>query len=194
MEVTTDSQSNIYITTTEDNCLHKFNKDGTHIKTVTGTGHKGGQFSFPNGMCIFEDQFLYVCDSKNSRVLVFDLSLKYLSEVRGRFVAPTNIAIDTSGKIYLCDAKRGCIQVLFPNGQHVHTITHQLMSIPVTVRIFGEVLYVCAANKNCVLAFTLLGEYIGSFGKGHLSFPEGIAIDEDGYFYVSNQRQSILIL
>ena len=61
------------------------------MKTVTGTGRIGGQFSFPNGMYIFEDRFLYVCDSNNSRVLVFDLNLKYLSEFKGHFVEPTDI-------------------------------------------------------------------------------------------------------
>ena len=74
----------------KDNSLHKFTKDGTHVKTVTGTRRIGGQFSFPNGIYIFKDRFLYVCDSDNSRVLVFDLNLKYLSEVKGRFVYPTD--------------------------------------------------------------------------------------------------------
>ena len=110
MEITTDSQSNIYVTTAEDNCLHKFTKDGTHIKTVTGSGHKGGQFNLPNGMCIVEDQFLYVCDTKNHRVLVFDLNLQFLQAIHECF--PTGIDVDSSGTLYISNDVGGTIHAL----------------------------------------------------------------------------------
>ena len=194
MEVTTDIQSNIYVTEVKGNCdsLHKFTKDGTHIKTITGTGHKGGQFSFPNGMCIFKDRFLYVCDSNNSRVLVFDLNLKYLSEVSRHFVWPSGLDVDTSGKLYVCDYRGGCISVLTHSGQHLHTLSQHLTK-PVNVRILGKVLYVNDANKNCILSFTLSGDFVGSFGQEYLEYPEGLAIDEDGFFYVSKQRKGVLV-
>ena len=191
-EITTDSQLNIYVTTGTENSLLKFKKDGTYIKTVTGTGRRGGQFDFPSGMCITKDRVLYVCDSNNSRVLAFDLNLKYLSQVRACFVLPSSLDADTSGKLYICDHLGVSIKVLAPNGHHLHTISHYL-SRPVNVRIFGEVLYVSDQNRNCVSAFTLSGEYIGLFGQEYLESPEGLAIDKDGYFYISSKRQSIIV-
>ena len=191
-EVTTDSQSNMYVATTGDNCLHKFSKEGVHIKTVSGTGKKGDHFRYPSGMHTFEDRLLFVCDSENSRVLVFDTDLKYQSTIPRHFFWPSTIVTDNSGRIYICDHEKGRVQVLSQYKQHLFDIAHTLQQ-PITAHIFRELLYVTDQMENCVTVFTLSGNLVGSFGQNHLCAPEGLAIDEDGFIYVTNDRQNILI-
>ena len=82
---------------------------------------------------------------------------------------------------------------LLRNGQHLYNIKHQLMSRPVSLRIFSEVLYVSDYDRNCVLSFTLSGDYVGSFGQKYLKGPEGLTIDEDGFFYISNDPTGIFV-
>ena len=40
---------------------------------------------------------------------------------------------------------------------------------------------------------TTSGELVAQVGEGYLQTPEGIAIDEDGYVYVTSHQTKILI-
>ena len=141
-----DGESNIYITTFGDNRLHKYNKDGIHIKSVSGTRKKGDQFKFPNGMCISKNSYLCVCDTHNYRILVFDTCLNYLRalNIRGQ---PINVE-EFAGKLYVSiEIPHGCIEVLTMNGMPLHTIRHQALRIPVTARVRNNLLYVAGLWK-----------------------------------------------
>ena len=191
-ESTTDDNSNIYVTTLGDNLLHKFSKEGTHIKTVSGTGESGGCFSFPNGMCIVDNQSLYVCDTGNCRVLLFDTDLNYLRafNLTGK---PTSVDV-RNGKMYVCiNELNGYIEVLTMNGVSLHKIRHRKLKKPLTAKVYNNLLYVTDYRRGCVAVFTLDGDRVGSFGNGQLFQPEGLAMDNDGYFYVSNNRKNILV-
>ena len=77
-EITTDSQSGaIFVTTTDKHEVHKFTKNGDLIKTVGGLGSQPGQFNFPNGLRVSRQSELYICDSNNHRIQIFDLDLNF---------------------------------------------------------------------------------------------------------------------
>ena len=77
-EITTDPQSGaIFVTTTDKHEVHKFTKNRGLIKTVGGRGSQPGQFKFPNGLRISRQSELYVCDSFNQRIQIFDQDLKF---------------------------------------------------------------------------------------------------------------------
>ena len=75
--MTADGNMNIYVCTIRDNKVHKFSKDGTLIKSIGMTGTRPGQFNFPNGVQINNYGDLYLCDSGNNRMQVFDLDLNF---------------------------------------------------------------------------------------------------------------------
>ena len=190
-ESTSDRESNIYIATVEDNLLHKFSKDGTHIKMASGTGEPGGQFGHPNGLRILHNT-LFVCDTFNDRVVVFDTDLNYLSTLT-TCPQPSSIDIDAAGRMYISmHIHNGYIRVLDTDWKLLYDISHSSLNRPVTVKIFNDLLYVTDIKMNCVVIFTLLGEFVGSFGHAHLVKPEGIAIDNDGYVFVTNNRNVVV--
>ena len=186
----TDHMFNVYVTTLGDNHLHKFSKDGTHIKSVSGTGKRGGGFNFPNGMLIIED-FLYVCDTKRNRLVQFTTDLEYILtiDIDGMPVSINGYA----NKMYVCIKDCRSIKVLGMYGQPLQDLSHTALNRPVTTAIFSNLLYVTDCKNHHVAIFTLSGDYIGSFGDGHLRIPEGIAIDDDGYFYITNSRKNVLV-
>ena len=187
-----DGNSNIYVTTIGDNLLHKFRKDGTHVKTVSGTGTKEGQFNFPNGMCVVDNHSLYVCDTKNCRVLLFDTDLNYMKTIK---TSGTPASVDIyDRKMYVTINKRnGYIEVLTASGVSLHRIGSQALNIPVTAKVYNNLLYVTDFGNNCIDVLTLDGNLVGSFGHGQLMQPEGIAMDDDGYVYVSSGRKNVLV-
>ena len=187
-----DGNSNIYVTTMGDNLLHKFRKDGTHVKTVSGTGTKEGQFNFPNGMCVVDNHSLYVCDSWNYQVLLFDTDLNYMKTIK---TSGTPASVDIyDRKMYVTINKlNGYIEVLTMSGVSLHRIGSLALNFPVTAKVYNNLLYVTDPEPNCIVVLTLDGNLVGSFGHGQLIRPEGITMDDDGYVYVSNGRKNVLV-
>ena len=190
---TTDSESNIYVATIGDNVVHKFSKEGTHIKSVSGggTGENGGHFKLPNAMCVVENHLLYVCDAKRNRIVRLNTDLDYLYTIAIEGM-PISISVNDN-KMYVCIKDSELIRVLDMNGQQLHNIGHTALYIPVTTAVFDNLLYVTDFENHCVVIFTLGGNFVGSFGHGHLCSPEGLTIDDDGYFYITNNRMNVMV-
>ena len=66
-----DSQGNVYVAEALRNRIQIFNKNGTFLMDFGSDGTAAGEFSMPAGMFIFKDR-LYICDSRNGRVQVFE--------------------------------------------------------------------------------------------------------------------------
>ena len=63
----------------ESHRLSKFNSEGKLLKTVGGEGGRTGQFDCPYGIALSKGDKLFVCDSGNHRIQVFDTNLKLIS-------------------------------------------------------------------------------------------------------------------
>ena len=103
---------------------------------VTSTGSHGsqpGMFDRPNGLCVGLDGSVYVCDSENHRIQVFDQDLKFtrafggLGTGCGKFLWPSNIVVtsdddDWSELVYVSELHNHRIQCLTSRGDHVRFI------------------------------------------------------------------------
>ena len=200
-EITTDSQSGaIFVTTTDKHEVHKFTKNGDLIKTVGGLGSQAGQFNFPNGLRVSRQSELYICDSDNDRIQIFDLDLNF-KRVLGtdRYLLteamPSDVDFDSIGNIYIICNGRDCIIVFSPAEQLLRTIGVERgypFYRPLNLVFYKELMYITEYDGNRVSVITP-GDIVAQFGKGHLQKPEGIAIDEDGYVYVTSHESKILI-
>ena len=169
------------------------------IMASTGTeGDAPGRFDFPNGIQLSKDGELFVCDTRNHRIQVFDKDLNLIRILgkkgngKGYFTSPDDLSFDDRGNIYVVECGNCRVQVLTPQGQHIiRNIggpgTHQgQFANPVSPAIHRGLLYVtdCLKNKG-VSVFKLTGEFVVSFGEGILQKPECITIDDNGFVYVS---------
>ena len=200
-EITTDPQSGaIFVTTTDKHEVHKFTKNGDLIKTVGGFGSQPGQFNYPNGLRISGQSELYVCDSDNDRIQIFDLDLN-LKRVLGtdscsQITEPTDVDFDRNGKIYIVCVRKEYIQVFSPAEQLLHKIGGERgkpFYYPVKLAFYKELMYVTELGAHRVSVITTSGELVTRFGEGYLEKPEGIAIDEDGCVYVTSHESKILM-
>ena len=189
-EITVDEEHNVYASTGPRNVLHKFNKDGEHLKQVGG-------FRFVNGNQISSQNELYVCDCQNNRVQVYDTDLNLVRTMKQRHTSD-DIKFDKSGNIYLTDQGNHHIHVLTANGRPLRRIGKtgskpDELNEPISLQIAGDLLYVTELKNNRVSVFRTSGEFVATFGEGHLFQPEGIAIDEDGYVYVTSHHKNVLV-
>lgn len=102
----------------------KFNlirKIGTCCKSHTLTSP--GDFSKPTNVAVDDDGNVYVTDTYNSRVEVFDPDGQFIrawgknGDGPGRFAKPKGIAIDADGHVWVADAMQDRVQVFTPDGK-----------------------------------------------------------------------------
>jgi DNA-binding beta-propeller fold protein YncE len=120
----------------------------------------------PVGLAIDEEnRFLYVVDTQQDQVLVYDAdTLKLLRRIGtsgknhwlttpGDFAAPSNVAVDKEGNVYVTDTLNNRVEIFDPDGKFV----------------------------------SLFGRH--GDGPGYFARPKGIAIDGDGHIWVVDQFQ-----
>lgn len=131
--------------------------DYSYLRTIGKRGEKDGEFNFPTNIAIDREGRIYVVDTGNFRVQVFDSegrfikSIGKLGDTPGSLARPKGIAIDSEGHIYVVDAAFQNFQIFDFDGN--------------------------------ILLF--VGG--GGVEPGQFLLPAGIAIDDEDRIYVINQ-------
>ncbi len=100
-----------------------FNLRGELIGTVGhDKGSEAGEFLFPTYLAVDPQGNLYVTDTLNSRVQMFDADGKYLKTVGSRgsawgmFDKPKGVALDSFGNLYVVDSGWSNVQIFNQKG------------------------------------------------------------------------------
>ncbi|NMD68839.1 6-bladed beta-propeller [Bacillus sp. DNRA2] len=156
----------LYVTDIKANKVFVFKLNGDKVMEIGGPGADEGKFLAPNAVTVDDDGQIYVADSANNRVQVFDKAGKFIKIINGSedgkgdtiFLNPRGVAVDSNGVLYV-----------------VNNLSH-------TIYAFDE------DGKQ---KFELGG--MGS-GNGQLYLPNGMFIDERGTLFVTdtvNQRVAV---
>jgi DNA-binding beta-propeller fold protein YncE len=141
---------------------------------------------------------LYVCASASGQVIVIDFAQKKFEYLvgntgKGLLKKPVNIAIDQAGYLYVADTARNEVVVYDPFGNYVKAFGKaEGKSRIVAVAAYGQNLYALDNGTNEIRVFdTKTGEQVKSIGGGResatsVTVPTGIAIDAEGFIYVTN--------
>lgn len=149
----------IYIVDSKKHRVNVYSlNDYSFLRTIGSRGIQGeGKFNFPTNAAIDSKGNLYVVDTGNSRVQVFDKNGAYVKsfgktgDLPGALARPKGIAVDSEDHLYVVDAA-------FQN-----------------VQVFN-------AEGRLLLAF---GK--GGLGPGSFTLPAGITIDSHDKVYVVDQ-------
>lgn len=96
--------------------------DGTLIRTLGTRGTQLGEFNFPTNLALSSDGSLYVSDSLNFRIQVFDSSLRPVRQIGehgdlpGYFSHPKGIALDSDDNLYVIDSHFESVQIFDTQG------------------------------------------------------------------------------
>lgn len=100
-----------------------YDADSFKLKRKMGTTGKNhelttpGDFAKPTGLAVDKEGNLYVCDTLNDRIEVFDADGKFIStygkngDGPGYFARPKGIAVDADGHIWVADGMQDRVQV-----------------------------------------------------------------------------------
>jgi|GEM_PF-649771 len=146
------------------------------------TGQPSGQFSTPSDVDVAPNGDVFVLDTNNHRVQVFDADGTYkyqfgsLGQSNGQFKTPLGIEVDAN-RVYIADSGNHRVQILTPQGQFLGKFGtpgsgNGQMQDPRDVTRVGSLLYVADSSNNRISVWEwnccqgVNYYWVGSFGSG----------------------------
>lgn len=214
-----DGEAFVYVADTWNHRIHKLDGEGNLVTAWGMPGQYGpgdggvGQSRFfgPRGVVLGPDGRVYVTDTGNKRVQVFEPDGRFAFQwggggvIEGYLDEPVGIAVGPDGAIYVADTWNQRVQVFDQNGVFLRQWPIAgwdagLAEEKPYLAVDGNgTVYVTDPGYYRVLVFDSRGDYhlsFGQYGFDERSFglPTGIAVAEDGSVYVvDNQGARILV-
>ena len=211
--VAVTDDNHVIITENSGNCVTILDREGKKVKSLGGIGGSGNvKFSFPRGVAITPDKFIFVSDQHSIQKISMDGYLIASVGEKGsgplQFKYPSGITISPiTGQVYISDEDNHRIQVLNPDLTFSHSFgskgsANGQFKYPRGIAIDSQgLVYVADFNNHRIQKFSSDGKFVGQFGTegsgpGQLKYPLGITIDTaaTGLVYVSewgNHRISV---
>jgi outer membrane protein assembly factor BamB len=174
------------------------------VRVIGSQGSGDGQFSSPQGLALDAQGNLYVADTGNVRVQVFDPEGGLLLSIAdARFTGPRGVAVDAAGGIYVTDASE-VVHIFNSRGEPVRSfgqpgsLPSQFMRIAdLAVDSAGEV-YVADSGNGRVQKFSMLTGLVFTLGEegeeeALLSRPQGVAVDSEANVYVADAQTGRIV-
>ncbi len=188
-----------------------FSKDGKFIKKINSFGKDGSYaFNAPSGVSLDKDGNIYITDTVNNRILIFDDNLNFLEQFGNDYLSsPTGIAVGNKN-IYVGDFGNRRIDIFSKDTYKlVNTITQFTVKrnvgfwypyyktftfkpSPLSLSVDDNNLYFVDAKEDVIVSFGKNGkekQTIERFGtaKGQFVKPYGISVFNN-IIYTTDQK------
>lgn len=205
--VATDNMGHLYIADCNNNCVKKFNIDGSLITQFGTHGSAEGQFNDPGGLVISgKTGQLYVCDRDNNRIQVFKndkfvFSFGKRGSDPGALQNPKAITMNNDEtQLLVADTNNSRVQVFTPDGKFV-TIFGQFTDIPYELQRPYSIYYtpddhlLVTSSTDVVLVVKSDGTFVTAIeGKGRFNNPTGVVMRYNGQIVISGYNDNKLVV
>lgn len=220
--IAVDKAGNIYVADTWNHRIQKFDSSGKFVKAwgsfinlsdpaSANDADPNSKFYGPRGIAIGPDGNVYVTDTGNKRVLVFDPNGSYVKKIDsgmsptrkapdyafnkpGEMNEPIGIAVDGAGNVYVADSLNRRIQKFDTSGKPlaqwpipINGWSPGAYLEPFLALDSAGNLYATAPTGGSVIKFNPTGQVVSqqkTAGAITLKTPTGIAVAQDGTVYV----------
>jgi uncharacterized protein (TIGR03663 family) len=169
------------------------------VRAFGQTGAEVGRFAEPRGLAADAAGNLYVADTKNHRIQVFDPTGRSLRAFGvkgsgdGQLNEPCGVAVDPQGDIWVADTWNARIARFSADGvwRGAFTDTEKALFGPRAIVASQGTVYVADTGNKRIVRFDRDGHKLGDWGgagKGPGQFvePVGLAADSTGSIYVAD--------
>jgi eukaryotic-like serine/threonine-protein kinase len=199
-----DADGNSYVFDFINSRVQKFDSNHVFLQEWGTFGAENGQFNLPIGYVDAVRGRIYVADFSNNRVQVFDLGGNFLDKwgssgaLPGQFNRPDAVTVGPDGTIYVLEYGGSRVQAFDESGVNLATIGER-GSAPgqindaagIAVDASGDI-YVMDFNNSRIQIFRPDGSLVGIIssipGLPETMLPSGIAIDPEGFLYITEEE------
>jgi uncharacterized protein (TIGR03663 family) len=221
--VAVDRDGNVYVADSDNHRVQVFDANGAFLRAwgsqcnlaselgcadLDSDGpmaYGDGQFQEPWGITVADDGRVYVADTWNHRIQVFDGDGTFLTKwgIYGQtdsattfFYGPRDVAVDASGRVFVTDTGNKRVMVFDQDGNYLHQwggegILPGYFSEPVGIDVFGGDIYVADTWNQRVQVFdsdfVFLREWPVEawYGESVVNKPF-LAVDGEGRVYITD--------
>ena len=207
-DVAVAPDQSIYVADTWNHRVQHLSPDGSSLKVWGSEGNTDGQavdnesvFFGPRGIATDKDGRVFVADTGNKRIQVFNGDGTFVSQFGGsglqpgQLDEPVGVATDAQGNIAVADTWNGRVQLFSSTGQPLTSwdidgwLDKDKVGKPYLAIDGKSRVYVADQVGRRILVFNESGKYLGGFGQyGNdtqgFGLPGGIAVDNEGFVYV----------
>ncbi len=206
--VAVDASGAIYVADTWNHRIQKLDAAGTPVRVwgrlaqVAADDPTGwGGFYGPRGVAVGPDGLVYVADTGNNRVQVFDAEGGFVrafggsGDGQGQLAEPVSIAVSAAGEVYVADMWHRRVQVFNADGGHVREVAMPTWGAVGNedrpqVAAYGGVLAVTDPAYARIVTFSSAGEVLGVLREDTQPItPGGVALAA-GVVYVTDVQGS----
>ena len=163
------------------------------ILSKGNAGNGKGEFNNPKGITFDKIQNrVYVCDSSNHRIHVFDTNGKFLNSFGDdQLQKPFGICV-SKDFVFVTDGVKKCVTKFTLEGIFKNSFDGTMkFSFIGGIDCCDIFLYVCDCGFQRIQVFDLNLKYIKDFGSGKISYPTDVSIHSDRIYILSQSTSSI---
>ena len=165
-------------------------------KTLVREGKQQGQVRAPRGLFVDKKGLVYVADTGNDRVQIFNADGSFNNMFGesgsgdGQFRQPSSVAVNAKGNIYVADTKNKKIKAFSPDGIFLFAAGPEMGNVtlvnPVAVRCDeGKNVYILDSELKKVIVMDSMGKFLRIWDdSGRLQDPANLTFDGKGFFYI----------
>lgn len=201
VSVTVGADGQPWIFDRSESQLVKLDQNGNILHRVGSSGGNEGYFSKPRDIASGRDGTIYVADTGNDRVQLFNSDGLFVNAfgkgLEGRNLeSPTAVDVDAAGNIYLLVASGRKVVKLSSAGVPLVEFGDKAagsgsLDEAVSLAVSGDELMVLDLGNSCVKVYSLAGEFKREFGakgagRGDFKKPASIAVADENLFFVAD--------
>ena len=173
----------LYVADQSNYRVQKLATSGEFLSKFGTKGSGDGQLDFPCSICVDARGRIFVSESKNKRVSVFEPCGTFAYHItHNTFSYPWGMAFDLAGNLHVVDHNNNTVSIFTPEGKYISQYNSQVQR-PMGIAIDEEGYKFVGESYNGRLLIlgpeNNLVHTIQAFNQVY-----GVAMDKDGYVYV----------
>ena len=185
-------ENSLFVSGFWQHAISKFSLTDFSLVRQIGSGGSGnGDFQYPRQLATDPSGNVFVADSGNDRICVFDTDLNHLRNIAHQAIShPYDITVSHNRIYVLCPFENPCMLVLSLEGHMLHSLISRGDGMDVLKPFFfcldkNNNFVISDEGTHCIRVFSPAGNLLHSIGReghqqGMFYEPYGVAVDTNG--------------
>ena len=198
-----NTEDKIIVTDCTGHCVYVFNQEGNCLRKIGNQGSNSGQFYYPAGVSLLNDNEILIADNWNHRIQQINIqtgtvvkSFGKRGAGKGEFNNPVDVCFDDEGRIVVTEWSNHRIHLLSKEGETISIFGDsgpEKLNSPTSCIPYKNMFLVSDGKNHCVKVYDQSGTFLYKFGAqgkqdGQFNWPRGVLVDTSSNLLVCDRN------